>query len=396
MLNPDLQPLDEYTFARLNAMLAPIAPKTNRPPVLFSIGEPQNQPPAFAAEVIAKHSDKWNKYPPPNGDEAFRRTVARWLTQRFDLAEGMIDPDRHVVPVAGTREPLYQLGFLAVPEKKAGARPAILMPNPFYHSYRGAAMLGRAEPVYLDALPENDFLPDLDALTPDLLARTAIFYLCTPSNPQGTVADLDYLKRAVELARAYDFLLAVDECYAEIHRGTAPAGGLSACAALGGSLDNVVVLHSLSKRSSAPGMRSGFIAGDERLIKRYGQYVTFGGAPLPLPILHASTALWADEAHVEANRAMYDANFRIADRLLGGRPGFRVPPAGFFLWLDVGDAVAFTERLWREEAIKLVPGGLMGRPGPSGENPGDRFVRVALVYDAEKTEEGLSRLAAYL
>jgi N-succinyldiaminopimelate aminotransferase len=396
MLNPNLAPLGHYTFARLNEILEDLVPRSNEPPILFSLGEPQKATPAILAETVAAHDHLWNRYPPPNGDEAFRGAVVGWLHRRFNLPEGFIDPERNIVPVPGTREPLYQLGFLCTPPEKAGGRPAILMPNPFYHVYQGAAMVGGGEPVYLPALAENGFLPVLEDIPEDLLARTAIFYLCTPANPQGTTASADYMKRAIELAREHDFVLALDECYCEIYRGEAPVGGLEACAALGQGLDNVLSFQSLSKRSSAPGLRSGFLAGDPRIIERYGQFVTFGGAPLPLPVLHASTALWNDDAHVVENRAYYAENFRLAEEILRPHTDVFIPPAGFFLWLDVGDGMKAARTLWHEAAIKTLPGSLMARDDERGRNPGEPYLRVALVYAPEKTERGLRRLAETL
>jgi N-succinyldiaminopimelate aminotransferase len=344
------------------------------------------------AETIADNDHLWNRYPSPNGDEAFRAAVVGWLHRRFDLPDGFIDPERNVVPVPGTREPLYQIGFLCTPLEKAGRRPAVLMPNPFYHVYQGAAMVGGGEPVYLPAIVENNFLPVLEDIPEDLLARTALFYLCTPANPQGTVASAAYLKHAIALAREHDFVLALDECYCEIYRGEAPIGGLEACAALGQGLDNVISFQSLSKRSSAPGLRSGFIAGDARIIERYGQFVTFGGSPLPLPVLHASTALWNDDAHVIENRSYYAENFKLADEILRPHMDVFIPPAGFFLWLNVGDGMEAARTLWGEAAIKTLPGALMARDDENGRNPGEPYLRVALVYEPEKTECGLRRL----
>jgi len=395
MINPALQPLSDYTFARLNRMLEGVEPAAGKRPIMLSVGEPQIQPPAFVNEIIAANGHLWNKYPPPKGDAAFCEAVTAWLGRRYGLPAGLIDPERHVTSISGTREALYQLGFLAVPERKNGQQPVILMPNPLYHSYRGAAMLGRAEPVYMNATEENGFLPHPGDVAPEILERTALCFLCTPSNPQGRVATLDYLKRAIELARQYDFMLAVDECYAEIYRGDPPPGGLEAAAALGDSLENIVVLHSLSKRSSAPGMRSGFLAGDPELVKRYSEYIMFGSASTPLPILHAATALWQDEAHVVANRAHYAENWEIASRVLGNKKGYHEAEAGFFVCMPSDDAEELTKTLWREQAVKIVPVGLMAREDLDGINPGDPFVRIALVYDTETTEEGLRRIAPY-
>lgn len=396
MLNPKLSPLEDFPFGKLNDTLAAITPPSGRDPIALTVGEPQNQPPAFLSETVAKYGHLWNKYPSPNGDEEFRETIAGWLTRRFNLNDGMIHPEKHVIPVAGTREPLFHIGFIVTPRQKAGKRPVMLLPNPFYHVYRSGTLISDAEIVFMPALAENNFLPDLDALDPDVLDRTTVFFLCSPANPQGTVADLDYWKRAVELARRHDFVLVGDECYSEIYRDAPPTGVLEACKDLGGSLENVIAFHSLSKRSSAAGLRSGFIAGDERIIQKYKVLVSGGLAPLPTPLLKASTALWQDEVHVEANRAYYRENFEIADQILGNRITEPRPAAGFFLWLDVGNGMETAKKLWAHAGVKALPGELIAKPDANGVNPGDKYLRVALVYDAETTRAGLNALAEVL
>ncbi|HEY0523222.1 MAG TPA: aminotransferase class I/II-fold pyridoxal phosphate-dependent enzyme, partial [Stellaceae bacterium] len=286
----------------------------------------------------------------------------------------------------------------AVPEAKNGRRPVVAMPNPFYLVYAGSAAMSGAEIVYLDATARTGFLPDLDALDEETLARTAVFFLCTPSNPQGAIASLDYLKRVIGLARRYEFTLVIDECYAEIYDRTAapPVGGLQACVALGGSLDNVLVFHSLSKRSSAAGLRSGFVAGDPKLIAGMVELRNYGSATVPLPLQAAAAALWRDEAHVESNRALYWRKIDVAESILGTRFRFYRPPGGFFLWLDVGDGEHAATVLWREAAVRTVPGAYFARPDARGENPGKRFLRVALVHDEATVAEALTRMARVL
>jgi N-succinyldiaminopimelate aminotransferase len=278
MTNARLDPLKDYAFRQLRDLLSPIQPRSNRAPILLSVGEPQNQPPPFIAEEMARNADKWNRYTDHAGTPEFRRAVAAWLGRRYRLPAGMIDPDKHILPVPGSREGLFMAALFAVPETKAGRKPAVLIPNPSYHVYTGAAIIAGAEPVYLPARKETGFLPDLDAIAKADLDRAAVFYLCTPVNPQGAVAGLDYLERAIELARRHDFLLVVDECYAEIYDKVPPPGALEACAALGGSLDRVVVAHSLSKRSSAPGLRSGFVAGSPESIQAFVNVLNYGAA----------------------------------------------------------------------------------------------------------------------
>ncbi|WP_142850625.1 aminotransferase class I/II-fold pyridoxal phosphate-dependent enzyme, partial [Telmatospirillum sp. J64-1] len=306
MFNDRLDLLTDYPFQRLTALLAGIEPDAAAgAPMVMSIGEPQHAPPAFVPAILTEQAAGWGKYPPMAGTPDFRSAVADWLTRRFSLPEGMVQPDRHVVPVAGTREALYMIAQVVC--ATSGERPVVLMPNPFYQVYYGAAVMAGAEPVLVPAGPETGFLPDFAALPQEVLSRTALAYLCTPGNPQGAVASREMLEDAIKLARIHGFVLAMDECYSEIYDSEIPAGSLEACAALGGSMDKVVIFHSLSKRSSAPGLRSGFVAGDTEIIARFSRLRAYGGAALPLPILAASTALWRDEAHVEENRRLYRA-----------------------------------------------------------------------------------------
>src|SRR6185312_12610458 len=298
---------------------------------------------------------------------------------------------RHVLALSGTKEGLFQLGLLAVPDAKSGKTPVVLLPNPYYLVYAGGGVMGGAELTPLDATAENGFLPDLDAIPAERLERCALFYLCTPANPQGAVASEAYLQKALKLARDWGFVLAVDECYCEIYDHAPPPGALGAALALGGDLRNLLVFHSLSKRSNAAGMRCGFVAGDPDLIQRFQHLRSYGGAQVPLPLQLAATALWQDEAHVEANRALYRRKFDIAEELLAGRFGFYRPAGGFFLWLDVGDGEAAAKRLWREAAIRTLPGAYIAR-GERVHNPGRRYIRVALVHDDETIAAGLDRL----
>jgi aspartate/methionine/tyrosine aminotransferase len=362
---------------------------------MMSVGEPQHAPPALLAETVAANAHLWNRYPPIVGTPEFRAACADWLARRFRLPAGMVGPDQ-VLALAGTKEGLFLAGIASVPETKGGRRPIALLPNPYYAVYAGAAALSGAEIRYLEATPATGFLPDLDAIPEEVLERTAVMYLCSPANPQGAVASLDYLKSAVGLARAYDFVLVCDECYSEIYDRVPPAGALEACAALGGSVDNVLVFHSLSKRSSAAGLRSGFTAGDPRLTEAFGRLRSYGGAQVPLPLQAAATALWREEAHVEENRARYREKFDVAEEILGRSFGFYRPAGGFFLWLDVGDGEEAARTLWREAAVRVLPGRYLAH-GEEGEtNPGARFIRVALVHDNDTIAAALQRMRRVL
>ena len=396
MINDRLDRLGDYPFDRLRALLDSHAPRINEPVLSLALGEPQHTPPAMVKEIINETADLWGKYPAVLGTPDFRQSVKGWLTQRYDLDQAMVDPDTNVIPVSGTREALFMIALTCVPERIGGKQPAVLMPNPFYQVYLGAAALSGAEPIFVPATAETDFLPDYEALDPDLLARTALAYYCTPANPQGTVAPLETLIRLVELAREYDFVVLFDECYSEIYSDQAPPGGLSACAALGGSLDNVLVFNSLSKRSSVPGLRSGFVAGDAELMRSFKRVRDYGGAPPPLPLLAAATALWRDEAHVEANRALYRKKFDLADQILGSRFGYFRPGGGFYLWLDVGDGEAAALSLWRDAALRVIPGIYLAKSDATGRNPGAGYIRCALVHDLNTTEQALMRLGSTL
>jgi aspartate/methionine/tyrosine aminotransferase len=395
-VNPRLERIDDYPFARLRALLDPVSPRTNLPHVMMQLGEPQHDPPPFMARIIADTAHLWNRYPPMQGTPAYRAACTAWLTRRYRLPAGMVTAERHVLSLNGTKEGLFLVAAMSVPQEKRGRVPAVLMPNPYYLVYAGAAAMAGGEPVFLDATAETGFLPDLDRIPESMLARTALFYLCSPGNPQGAIADLAYLQKAIGLARAYDFVLVLDECYCEIYDRVPPPGALEACAALGGDLTNVLVFHSLSKRSSAAGLRCGFVAGDPALIAQLNHLRSYGGAQVPLPIQEAATALWGEEDHVEANRALYRSKFDVADRVLAGRFGYYRPPGGFLLWLDVGDGEVAALRLWREAAVRTLPGAYTARPNARGDNPGARYIRVALVHDDATIEQGLSRMVRVL
>lgn len=395
-LNPQLDSLSDYPFEALRTLLNPVVPRVNDPPIVMSLGEPQHQPPALLTETLAAHAHEWNKYPPMAGTPELRQAISDWLARRYRLPAGAIDPERNILTLAGTKEGLYLLSSLVVPRRKGGGRPVVLVPNPYYLVYNGAATMAGADAVFLDATRENGFMPDLASIPRAILERTALFYLCSPSNPQGTIASLDYLKQAVTLARLYDFVLAVDECYAEIYDGVPPPGALEACAALGPGFDQVVVFHSLSKRSSAAGLRSGFVAGDPRVIAQFRHLRDYGGCQVPLPIQAAAAALWRDEAHVEENRARYRRKFAIAEAAIGGSFGFYRPDGGFFLWLDVGDGEAAALRLWRDAAIRVLPGGYTARAAHGRDNPGSQYIRLAIVHDEATLGAAFTRLRRVL
>jgi len=388
--------LPAYPFPRLRALLSGAEP--GMAAINLSIGEPQHPVPDFIPKALAADPALYGRYPPMEGTPALRQAIAAWLSRRYRLPSGFIDATQHVLPLNGTREGLFNACIALSPALKDGQMPAVLIPNPFYQCYAGAAVAAGAEPCFVPALAKNRFLPDFAALPEKLLARTSALYLCSPANPQGTCATLEDWTGLIALARRYDILLFADECYAEIYFDTPPVGALEA-AARTGSLSHVLAFHSLSKRSNLPGLRSGFVAGDAKLIARFLSFRQYGGAPLPLPTQAASAAAWAEERHVEENRARYRRKFDLAGQILGNRFGYYRPDGGFYLWLDVGDGEAAALRLWREAGIRVLPGRYLGHDEIEGEpksNPGYPFIRIALVADEATTETALRRIAACL
>lgn len=381
-------------FARLNDLLAPVEP--GKPPINCAVGEPQHPVPAFVGPVLAQHIAAFGRYPANRGTDEFRRAVSAWLSRRYALPRAL-DPETEIIVLNGTREGLF-LGALAALRHvgpRAG-RPAILIPNPFYAAYAAGAEAAGCEPVYLPAVAANGFLPDLAALSEELLARTVVFYLASPSNPQGAVADAAYLARLVALARRHGFLVFADECYSEIYTHEKPAGTLERAAP---DFANVVIFHSLSKRSNLPGLRVGFAAGDGQFLNRFVELRNVAAPQVPVPLQAVAVAAYGDEAHVEENRRLYAQKFDLADRILGDRYGYRRPAGGFFLWLDIaahGGSEQVTLRLWREAGLRVLPGGYAARTAGDGSNPGEAYIRIAMVHDNAATADALHRLVAVL
>jgi N-succinyldiaminopimelate aminotransferase len=381
-------------FARLNDLLANAKP--GKPPIALSVGEPQHAVPAFVGPVLASHIADFGRYPANRGIDPFLASAAAWLGRRFKLNRP-VDPASEVLVLNGTREGLFLAAITAKQwVSKRSGRPAILIPNPFYAAYAAGAMAADCEAVYLPTTKRTDFLPDLDALSEELLSRTVAFYLASPSNPQGAVADERYLTRLCALARRFGFLIFADECYSEIYGGRPPAGMLEAA---GSDFANVVVFHSLSKRSNMPGLRVGFCAGDRRFLARFIELRNIAAPQVPVPAQHVAIAAYSDEAHVQENRRLYAEKFDLADQILGDRYGYKRPAGGFFLWLDVsglGGDEAVTMKLWREGGLRVIPGHYLARDQADGSNPGTGYIRVALVHDKATTSEALHRLVAVL
>ena len=374
--------LPEYAFPRLRSLLDAHAPGGEV--VQMTIGEPRHRFPPWLDRVIADHAGDFGRYPPNDGTPELREAIANWVRRRYGAT---IDPEREVMALNGTREGLFNAAIALCPEEKAGGRPAVLTPNPFYQVYAVAALTVGAEPVYVPATAQTGFLPDYAALPADLLDRVAIAYICSPANPQGSVADRDYWRRLIALAETHDFRIFADECYSEIYRGTPPPGALEVAHEMGVDPERVLIFHSLSKRSNLPGLRSGFVAGGPRSIAAVKQLRAYAGAPLPLPLQRAAETVWTDETHVEENRALYVRKYDIAHRIFDGIDGCAAPQAGFFLWLPVEDGEAAALKLWRETGVRVLPGAYLSRE-VAGQNPGSGYIRAAMVAEEREMQRG--------
>jgi len=386
--------LGRSPFVRLRELLGTAEP--GQPAISLAVGEPQHPVPPFVAAVLAAHIDEFGRYPMNKGLDDFCAAAADWLGRRFALPRP-IDPASEILVLNGSREGLF-LAAIAAARFVGGrrGRPAMLLPNPFYAAYAAGAVAANCEPVYLPATAATGFLPDLDALPEELLARTAAFFIASPANPQGAVAELAYLARLVSLARRHGFLIFSDECYSEIYTRDAPAGMLEAA---GPDFANVVEFQSLSKRSNLPGLRIGFAAGDRQFLARFLELRNVAAPQVPMPTQRVAIAAYGDEAHVEDNRRLYTRKFDLADQIIGDRYGYRRPAGGFFLWLDVsaqGGDEAVALRLWREAGLRVVPGRYLARDQADGSNPGRGYIRVAMVQDQETTAQALHRLVAVL
>jgi N-succinyldiaminopimelate aminotransferase len=389
-----LSELPPSSFAKLATLLDPYQPGMT--PISLSVGDPNGAVPSFVLDAIAKHSKDFGVYPAINGTMEWREAASAWLVRRFGLANPSIDPEKNLLPLNGTREGLFLALFTVMPETKAGQRPVVLLPNPFYQCYAAAALSAGGEPIFVPATAATGFLPDYAALPRSVLERTAAVYICSPSNPEGACASEAYWRTLFALADQYDFAVFADECYADIYLSAPPK---SALPMRGAPYKRLLTFHSLSKRSGLPGLRSGIVAGDAAMIERFRAFRNYAGPQVPLPIIAASTAAWSDEAHVAQNRALYQEKFRLAQRMLGNRAGFRVPEGGFFLWLDVGDGEKMALKLWRDASVRVLPGAYMGRetePGKSRTNPGFSYIRVALVNDLSTIMAALERMVEVL
>lgn len=391
-MNPELDKLHPYPFEKLAQLKSGVTPPAQLEHIALSIGEPKHTAPQFVLDVIRDALPTLSGYPLTRGSAALREAIADWLIKRFELAANSLDIERQVLPVNGTREALFAFAQAVVDRTRD---PLVLMPNPFYQIYEGAALLAGAEPGYLNCEAANDFMPDFDSVSERTWQRCQLLYLCSPGNPTGAVLDQPTLTRLMELAERHDFIIAADECYSEIYfdESAPPVGLLQAAAAAGNDqFKRCMVFHSLSKRSNLPGLRSGFVAGDAAILDKFHRYRTYHGCAMPPHHQLASIAAWADEQHVEQNRELYRQKFDAVLSILEPVLNVKRPAAGFYLWpLTPGDDTAFARRLYGEQNVTVLPGQYLSRDSEQG-NPGGNRVRMALVAGLDECVQAAGRI----
>jgi N-succinyldiaminopimelate aminotransferase len=395
-MNPLLTRLHPYPFERLARLKSGVPPPPALTPIDMWIGEPRHAPPANVLTTLRDNLHRLGTYPATAGLPELRGACARWLERRFRLPADSVDPATMVLPVNGTREGLFSFVQAAVDAQRD---PLVLMPNPFYQIYEGAVLLAGAGAHLLDTTPANDYTPDLDAVPESIWRRCQVLFLCSPGNPTGKVLSLAFLRHALALADRHDFIVAADECYTELYRDehSPPPGLLEACLAAGHDrFERCVVFHSLSKRSSVPGLRSGFVCGDPTILARFLLYRTYHGSAMPVPTQLASIIAWQDEEYAPHNRGLYREKFERVLPILA--PCFDIPrPEGaFYLWPNVrGDDERFVRDLYASHAVTVLPGTYLARAGADG-NPGAGRVRISLVPPLQQCVEAAERIREFV
>lgn len=394
-MNHHLASLQPYPFEKLAALKAGIQPPAHLSHIALSIGEPKHAPPAFVIEELARQLGGLSQYPMTKGLPELRGTISQWATQRFQLKQGTLTAEHHVLPVAGTREALFSFAQACISPAPAAK---VVMPNPFYQIYEGAALLAGAEPYFLNCTADNKFVPEFAAVPAEVWRDCQLLYICSPGNPTGTVLDRATLQSLIALADEYDFVIASDECYSELYFDEAnpPLGLLQVCAEMGrDDFRRCVVFHSLSKRSNLPGLRSGFVAGDREVLNKYLQYRTYHGCALPVPTQLASIAAWNDEQHVRENRELYRQKFARVFSILKNDLDLTMPDAGFYFWPRTPYAdTDFARDLFAEQNMTVLPGQYLARATPAG-NPGENRIRLALVATLAECCEAAERLKQF-
>lgn len=395
-MNPDLNKLQPYPFEQLAKLKAEVTPPAGLAHIALSMGEPKHASPQFVTDELAANLQGLAKYPITKGLPELRQSIANWLSRRFQLPSNSIDVDQHVIPVNGTREALFAFAQAVVDRTE---KPLVLSPNPFYQIYEGAACLAGAEPYYLNCTADNNYLPNFDAVPEAVWQRCQLIYLCSPGNPTGAVIGGETLQKLIGLANKHDFIIAADECYSEIYpdESKPPVGLLQVATAMGHTdYKHCVVFHSLSKRSNLPGMRSGFVAGDAEVLKKFLLYRTYHGSAMPPHHQLASIKAWDDEQHVLNNRDLYRQKFKAVLEILSDVMDVRQPDAGFYLWANIPiDDTKFAQRLFAEQNVTVLPGSYLSRLA-HGENPGSGHVRMALVAPLEECIDAANRIKTFI
>ncbi len=394
-MNPDLNKLQSYPFEKLNKLKAGISPPRDLSHIPLFIGEPKHPTPEFIKETLINNLQGLANYPLTKGEDALRESIANWLKQRFYLTH--IDPVKQILPVNGTREALFSFAQAVIDRNEKN--PLVLMPNPFYQIYEGAAFLAGATPYFINCPANKNFYPDFESISEETWKDCQLLYLCSPNNPTGAVLDIKILQKLIQFAEKYDFVIASDECYSELYfdEQKPPVGLLQAAEQMGNKkFKGCVVFHSLSKRSNVPGLRSGFVAGDAKILDKFFLYRTYHGCAMPPPVQKVSIAAWQDEEHVKENRALYREKFELFFNILSPVLPLQMPQAGFYFWMHTPfEEELFTQRLFEKQHITVLPGSYLSRKTPFG-NPGENRVRIALVANVEECEEAARRIRRFI
>ena len=399
-MNPELDKLHPYPFEKLAELKKRVIANPKLAHIALSIGEPKHQPPEFVLDYLRQDLSGVSAYPLTKGIPELRQTIVNWLTTRFKLPDGSLDAAQHVIPVNGTREALFAFAQAVIDRNHDPLKaPLIVMPNPFYQIYEGAAFLAGAEPFYINTTADNNYLPDFDAIDDETWKRCQLLYICSPGNPTGAVINKVTLQKLITLAEKHDFIIASDECYSELYfdESKPPVGLLEAAAEMGNTdYSRCVVFHSLSKRSNLPGLRSGFVAGDKNVLAQFLKYRTYHGCAMPVHHQKASIKAWQDEKHVEENRALYQKKFTDVLEIIGTSLDVSMPDASFYLWAKTpASDEDFAQRLFAEQNITVLPGSYLSRDA-NGINPGSGHVRMALVASYEECIEAAKRISQFM
>jgi N-succinyldiaminopimelate aminotransferase len=396
-MNPDLTLLHPYPFEKLAALKAAVNAPAHLNDILLSIGEPKHEPPAFVLETLVNNLSKLSAYPTTKGLPELREAIATWANRRFALNAGTFTADKHVLPVNGTREALFAFAQAIIDRSKPNA--LIVSPNPFYQIYEGAAFLSGAQPYFLNCTAANNFIPDFSSVPEQVWRDCQLLFICSPGNPTGAVMSAAQLKELIALADEYDFVIASDECYSELYfdEGNPPAGLLQACAELGrDDFSRCVVFHSLSKRSNLPGLRSGFVGGDAKILEKFLLYRTYHGCAMPVPTQLASAVAWKDENHVIENRVAYRRKFDAVLDILADVLPVSKPDASFYLWPKTPiNGERFAQQLFAQQKVTVLPGSFLARES-DGINPGENYVRMALVAPLAECIEAAQRIKQFV